>query len=139
MREKRFLFRAALLLPFMSGLLRARGFRRAVAYVDRRAPAPPSGSQDLARARRLAYVVKAAATRGIVSFSCLEESLVLLWLLRREGFAPKLRLGGRTMEAAVDAHAWVELDGAVLNDSDDVAVRYPPFHRFDAASESAGK
>lgn len=59
--------------------------------------------------------------------SCLVRSLALLGLLRRHGIAAQLRVGiGRTAPR-LEAHAWVEVDGAPVNDAADIAARYPPF------------
>jgi len=62
-----------------------------------------------------------AARRGIFRPTCLVHSLALVDLLRRGG-APGavIRLGVRPGEiasdsAAIEAHAWVELDGLMLD------------------------
>jgi hypothetical protein len=46
---------------------------------------------------------------------CLQHSAALTCLLRSLGFTPTLVLGCRQMPFA--AHAWVELEGRVVNDS----------------------
>lgn len=58
----------------------------------------------------------AAARRLFFRANCLERSLVLWWLLRRRGIGATFRLGARKASGAFEAHAWVEFDGAVLND-----------------------
>jgi hypothetical protein len=49
-----------------------------------------------------------------------------VWLLRRRGLKPALKLGVRVVESKFHAHAWVEFDGRVLNDSQDVSTRFAP-------------
>ena len=44
---------------------------------------------------------------------CLEQSLVLLMLLRREGLPAELRLGATALPFV--AHAWVEMNGVPVN------------------------
>ncbi len=45
---------------------------------------------------------------------CLQRSAATVRLLRRNGFAAQLVIGVQQLPFA--AHAWVELDGSVLND-----------------------
>ena len=42
---------------------------------------------------------------------------MLWWLLRRRGIAAELRIGARKEFERFEAHAWVEVDSAVLNDA----------------------
>ena len=66
---------------------------------------------------------------------CLLRSLTLARYLGRRGIACEVRIGlpaeqgGAAPGADLDfsAHAWVEYDGVVLNDRDDVAALYAPF------------
>ena len=58
---------------------------------------------------------------------CLLESLALWYLLRRRGYDATLYLGARTLLGPFEAHAWVELDGKVLNDAPNVRDVYEPF------------
>ena len=58
---------------------------------------------------------------------CLLESLALWYLLRRNGHDADLVLGARTLLGPLEAHAWVELEGKVLNDGPHVRQIYEPF------------
>jgi len=49
--------------------------------------------------------------------------------LHRHGFDAAIRFGVRKKDDALEAHAWVELDGCVLNDPPDIGGQYPPFKR----------
>ena len=84
---------------------------------------------DLDRARATARLVQAAARYGLFRPTCLPQSLVLCWLLRRQGLAGELRIGVRPEPSRLEAHAWVEFQGRPLNDGADVARRFAPFPR----------
>jgi hypothetical protein len=66
-----------------------------------------------ARARRV-HRLAARAGRVWPGTSCLVVALITSWLLRREGFTAKLRLGVRPSPDGIDAHAWVECAGVAL-------------------------
>lgn len=46
--------------------------------------------------------------------ACLQRSAVVTWLLRRNGVSATLVIGYRPIP--FDSHAWVEVNGAVVND-----------------------
>lgn len=56
---------------------------------------------------------------------CLEQSLVLYWLLRRRGQPARLRVGVRPLPFA--AHAWVECAGAPVNERPEHLEQLVPF------------
>jgi Transglutaminase-like superfamily len=124
-REDRWLLLQALvLLPVAKRALRLSGLR----YLTRStAGHEPPGAQRAAEAQRVTRMVAAAARNGPWQATCLEQSVVLLWLLGRRGIPAQLRIGVRKQLEALEAHAWVESGGVVLNDSADVSERYRPF------------
>ena len=86
----------------------------------------------------MARVVAIAAGRGPVRATCLRRSILLWWLLRRDGIETVLRVGVNREDGAFNAHAWVEYLGRPVNDTDDVALRFPSFDRdFGASSGGA--
>lgn len=87
----------------------------------------PSGAERAARARQISRIVDIGSRRGPAEGSCLHRSLALWWLLRRRQIDSELRIGAQLDENELSAHAWVELDGEVLNDTPDVAARFRPF------------
>jgi hypothetical protein len=99
------------LLSFLHGVVRP-------AHASIRVPAGVS---------RTARMVRAAARRGVVHPTCLEESLALWWLLGRQGIAATLRLGTRKAGSQLEAHAWVECDGRALNQDDGLHRHYAAF------------
>lgn len=78
---------------------------------------------------RVAFLVEKVASNHVYRANCLERSLVLWWLLEREGIRSEIRFGVRPSRngAAPDFHAWVEKDGNVLNDRPDIADEFLPF------------
>ena len=61
--------------------------------------------------------------------TCLDRSLLLWFVLLQHGLDGDLRIGVARSEdgSGIDAHAWVEFDGLVLNDAPDVATRFAVF------------
>jgi hypothetical protein len=128
--------RAAILLPLISLSLRLRGFRKTQASLQKSLTHPTSaaerGTSD--RAGETARMVRAAVRHCTVGHpTCLEESLVLWWLLGRQGIASELRIGVRKQGDKFEAHAWVERDGAALNEPEALHEHYAA---FDAALSS---
>jgi hypothetical protein len=56
------------------------------------------------------------AARYVPGGTCLAKSVALAWILRRNGVAATVRIGVRT-GGRFDAHAWVECEGAPINDA----------------------
>lgn len=80
---------------------------------------------------KVATLVELAARHVPGKPNCLERSLALWWLLRRQGTDAHLRIGARrpTGAATPDFHAWIEHDGKVLNDRADIAEEFVVFDR----------
>jgi hypothetical protein len=127
---------ALFLLPLMALALWVVGFRRWQTLLARLAPGRcDSAGKDTAaliqEGRSMARLVDAAARHGPYPVTCLPRSLTLWWLLRRRGIDGCLRIGVRKEACRLEAHAWVELRGWVLNDDSDVRTRFAAFdHRF---------
>lgn len=91
----------------------------------------------LASAQAIAGMESIAARNLPFRSSCLERSMVLQWLLRNRGIPAELRIGAQKRSERFEAHAWVEWDGVVLNDADDVHVHFVPFDGPIASGEPA--
>lgn len=74
----------------------------------------------LTTARRLHRMVGLAARLHLLSMTCLVQSLSLRWMLKRRGIPSELRIGAATVAGIVHAHAWLELDGEKVGESEDV-------------------
>ena len=88
---------------------------------------------------RTVRMVRAAARYGIGSPTCLEKSLALWWLLERQQIRVALRIGTRMNNGAFEAHAWVEQEGASLDDQEEPHRQYVAFEgSFSALPPRAG-
>ena len=104
-------------LPAMSLSLHFFGYVRSRAWLERRSvtnqPVEPS-TGDLDRAENLAMLANIAGRNGPVQATCLRQSLLIYFLLRRRKLKPELKIGVRKQADELHAHAWVELAGRAL-------------------------
>jgi hypothetical protein len=115
-------------LPAVAVALRVFGLRRVCRILPGSATTEPfARAEDAGEAQAVGRLVDIAARRGVGRPTCLARSVTLWWLLRRRGIDATLRIGVRTVEGRMDAHAWVEHAGLVLNDVDEVSERFAPF------------
>ena len=110
------------LLP-IAAALRLFGYQRTQNWLERHsrhAGSRGANPGDFAAAQDLAGRASIAGRHGVIKATCLRQSLLVYWLLRRRGLDPEIKLGVRKQDGALDAHAWVELDGLALTQSDPV-------------------
>jgi hypothetical protein len=81
-----------------------------------------------ARLARVAWLVGVAG-RHIVRVSCLSRSVALARVLGRRGAPAAVRIGVRTVSGRLEAHAWVVLNGRVINDDEAAVTQYAVFDR----------
>lgn len=118
-------------VPLFHVAVRLWDYQRTRAFVDQRTEAHwqrRRAANGTRQVRPAAYGLasRRMAARPWVPGNCLSRSLALLWFLKRSGYTPDLRLGVSLAGGAFSAHAWIELDGLVLNDRRDVASRFAP-------------
>ena len=123
-RAEKWLALQSLALSLLSVIaLRLIGFRRWKKIIKAASgglgPAEATSSRrDLRVAESYASVVDMVARNtpwGLVT--CLPRSLTLWWLLRRHGIESELRIGVRTDDERLLAHAWVVCGGAVIGEA----------------------
>jgi|SRR5690349_15129947 len=125
--------RAAALLPVIHLSLRIRGFRatqKSLQNFSFFAHAPerfPANFDVGTHTRVTVRMVNAAARYGWGRSTCLGKSLALWWLLRQAGVASSVRIGARVIGEKFAAHAWVECNGAVLNEPGEEHLHYASF------------
>ena len=103
------------------------GYRRSRRLVElvSRLPSRRSGAPAV---ERRTWLVNGVAAALPLPANCLARSLVLWGWLRRHDEPAELWFGARVASGGVlEAHAWVSAGELVLNDTADVAERYPPF------------
>ena len=116
--ERWLLLRLCLLLPAVGAALRLLGFRRTQTLLARLSPAaadqdPQETTLRSDEAQRIARLVRIASNHGPYRATCLRQSLMLWWLLRRRSLPAELRIGVRK-DTELQAHAWVEHGGEPL-------------------------
>lgn len=141
-------FERGIVLEAAAGLLiswlavRLLGFRVCRAVFEKPLPArnsrhSKSGEADtLAVARRIAHLEAVTATNLFFRTSCLEQSLVLCRMLRSRGMNAELRIGARKEANGFEAHAWVELDGTVLDGGETEHLDFVPFEHSESSMET---
>ncbi len=138
--EERALILDAMILLLLTRIgLRVFGFRRWRELIEQfslrtRPPRVEEPALMLEMAGRTVRAVRAVELHGPARPNCLERSMTLWWLLQRDGIGGALHIGARKNGSRLEAHAWVELGGQVLNDSTDVHNLYA---RFDAPIAAA--
>jgi SAM-dependent methyltransferase len=70
-------------------------------------------SNDASTPGQSAWAVGAVGSR-LPGTTCLVEALAADCMLRRRGYSPAVRIGVRRGARIIDAHAWVELEGAIV-------------------------
>jgi hypothetical protein len=105
--------RAWLALILYDLVVRARGFTAVHEMLRRRRVVSKSPDR-----RQEVEAVCAAVDEACIWYvryvPCLHRSAVTTWLLRREGWLAHLVIGFRPVP--LQSHAWVEVDGRVVND-----------------------
>lgn len=100
-------------------------------YLDRGLPAPVAGWQEDARmpVLRLAKAVDIAERNTWPRPKCLARSLALMRMLRAIGIPAEVKIGVARPGGGFEAHAWVELEGLVVNDAPDISSRFRPLEQ----------
>lgn len=80
----------------------------------------PLGKKSRVDIDTLAWCVGAAAGTHMVFVRCLERSLTLQRLLRRQGVHAQLRIGVRSTEGSIEAHAWIEVEGRPIAEPEEI-------------------
>lgn len=109
------------LIAVADAVARVAGLRRALRLFG---GAPVGATSGLGADELVEHVALAAAFYPRRAL-CLEQSLALCWLLRRNGIAAELRLG--VQPRPFQAHAWVEVDGRPLAERGDLPLNMVAF------------
>lgn len=94
-----------------------------------------TGSQ-MERGRKILAAMRAVERNVPWRPNCLERSLALWCFLRLNHMDGELHIGARKNGSRFEAHAWVEWNGYVVNDSTDVHEHYARFDAPIAAAEA---
>lgn len=124
---------ASVMLPVVGSRLKSQGFKKTCSWAKGPPTNHPSTSIDAtARAVQLGKLINFVAINRFYRANCLCRSLVLLKRMQREGLPGELKIGVPKNRKArppsvLDAHAWVEYRGSVVNDHVDVSSSHARF------------
>ena len=126
--ELRQLGKAVFMLPMTALGLRLMGFNFVQSALSLGLPAPvySTDARSMVKAQQIAKMVRVAVVYGLFCATCLPQSMVLWRFLQGQGIGCHLRLGARSENGNLEAHAWVEVDGVALNEMEDVGKRFRP-------------
>lgn len=116
-REKILLTRFVFCLPWISFSIRFFGYlptRHFLSRLVRKTALREASAAEMAEAQRSAELLLIAGRHGLISATCLRQSVLLEYWLKRRGLAAEIRIGVRKEQDLFDAHAWVELNGIAL-------------------------
>jgi Transglutaminase-like superfamily len=130
--ERSLLAQSLILLPLSAIALHCLGFRRLsialkLLTVKNSTSVRKKWGDKYPRISETAQMVQLANRHGFYRASCLQQSLVLWGLLQNQGIESNLKIGVRKSSGKFEAHAWVEYQGYVLNDSQNVQQQFAPF------------
>ena len=118
--------RSGFMIAALKISLRTRGFARTLAWIRRRVEGvTPVAEVDQALVRAAEWSVAMAAAFYPGRAQCLERSLVLYYILRRQRVPVRYCHGVQPWP--LTSHAWIEYRGEVIND---VPERVKEFSRF---------
>lgn len=128
-RDRVLLASAAVILPLLSVALRLGSVQRVYRLINVLPRKPPISwdADRIAEGTRIARLVEVAARHTLGLPTCLPRSVALWFFLRRAGIEGRLCIGVRKHGVQLEAHAWVEHQGRVLNDTSDVGQRFRAF------------
>lgn len=97
------------------------GYRRWKAAIEWLTPGAQAPGDSFARpeiefARAIERWQMAAARHLPFKTNCLDRAMALWWMLRRRGVAAELCIGARKAYGQFEAHAWVEVGGAAIDE-----------------------
>ncbi len=139
-RDRRLFLQSLLLLPAIHAALFLFGYSRLQRALEtllrlKRDEVSLSRQEILQEGQRIADVIEIAARHGIYHATCLRRSLLAWLFLRMEGIPSKICFGVRLVDQKLEAHAWVEYRGTIVNDSPEICARYQPLYNVLPSSE----
>ena len=130
--ERWMLLQAFVFLPLIAAGLHCMNFQRLSSILVRFSPMSGEVCSDAAmqQAAATAHLVQVAVSRTPFKVTCLVRSTALWFLLRRQGIGSEIRIGVSQQEGRFKAHAWVESNGIVLNDRNDIHNQFAAFEQM---------
>jgi len=131
-KDKTILLSATLLLPFVDLALRIYGFKKTYQFLSRNFDSVNnsslSHSDQYSLVHSTIFLVGIAGNRSPYKTTCLRQSLVSWWLLQRKGIATTLKIGVANETNDFAAHAWIELNGTPVVQTEPALKTYAPIY-----------
>ena len=116
--------KSGFMIVALKASLKVRGYKRTVEWIRRRVErVPVRADVDPTVVKAAEWWVAMAAAFYPGRAECLERSLVLYYVLRRQGVAVRYCHGVRP--SLLTAHAWIEYGGEVVNDVPEHVKEFP--------------
>jgi hypothetical protein len=128
--ERQLLMTSLLLLPLTGISLHIFGLKRtqsAMSHLSNKSRESLPEADQMNVAKQVARMVSIASNHGPYHANCLKRSVLIWWLLERKRIHTEIRVGAQKDPSGLRAHAWVECQGVVLNDRQDIADQFTPF------------
>jgi len=74
--------------------------------------------------QHLHQLIHWASRLHILPMACLERSLTLRWMLVRRKISAQIRIGATSAQSEFAAHAWVEVNGLAIGESDNMISKF---------------
>ncbi len=133
--EKKIFVQSILLLPALRIGLQFISYRRLIAFLQRTSnKGKPTGDEQRVTSD-IEHMVRLAARYRMTGATCLTRSMTLWWLLRRQGVEGEIQFGVRRDGAEILAHAWIEIEGEVINDRPDIRQVFATFGSASAVED----
>lgn len=127
-QERSLLLEALILLPLVALSLKLGGLKRTQSLLIKLLPSSPSFPfPPCSPLLTTVNMVQIATKYHNPWTTCLKKSLVLWYLLRRQGITAQLQIGVRQEQGEFQAHAWVEYQGYVIGDRQEVKQHFTAF------------
>ena len=120
------------LLFFFHLALRRMSYERLTAATRPISENAPDASQALVSAQRLQRLVGYASRLHPIPMTCLVRSLALRKMLNRRNISAQVCIGMNKTLVEVHAHAWVEVKGQAVGESEEISARFATLSRSGA-------
>jgi hypothetical protein len=129
-RERQMFVQAVLLLPLIHLSLCLLGYHRLHKITEKLIPikevksSPSEADNTVYQAKEITRIVAIGAEHGFFQASCLRRTFLDWVFLRRNGIQSSICFGVRRIGQQLEAHAWLEYEGIVINDVASVQENY---------------
>ena len=106
--------------------LRLAGFRRTITLLACLPKPPKARTATTDNVAQWTNTIRRVGGRPYGA-TCLDRSVFLWFLMHQRGLDGRIRIGVAFDKDRLDGHAWVELDGRVVNDDPNIAKDFAVF------------